>query len=76
MCKTFEELKAWSQNLDHTGMLTTLTSYGTVPAACQAEIMRALAAPNEETTALEDIVRRLVKAEIAQALTGPSGPVS
>ena len=76
MCKTFEELKAWSQNLGHTGMLTTLTSYGTVPAARQAEIMRALAAPNEETTALEDIVGRLVKAEIAQALTGPSGPVS
>lgn len=28
---TAEELKAWSQNLGHENMLTTFTSYGTVP---------------------------------------------
>jgi site-specific recombinase XerC len=36
----FEALKAWSQNLGHTQMLTTLSSYGNVPLERQAEILR------------------------------------
>ena len=35
----FEALKAWSQNLGHTQMLTTLSSYGNVPPERQAEIL-------------------------------------
>jgi integrase len=45
VCKTHEELKAWSQNLAHDNVLTTLTSYGAVASHRQAEIMNALAKP-------------------------------
>ena len=33
---------SWSQNFDHEGFLTTLTSYGAVEPARQAEIIRAM----------------------------------
>ena len=42
VCSTFEELKAWSQNLGHKSVSTTLTSYGTVAPYRQAELIRAL----------------------------------
>jgi hypothetical protein len=35
-----ETLKAWSQNLGHQGLLTTLTSYGAVTSPRQAELIR------------------------------------
>lgn len=35
-----ETLKAWSQNLGHQGLLTTLTSYGSVATPRQAELIR------------------------------------
>lgn len=41
-CPDFEALKAWSQNLSHTQMLTTLNSYGNVPTERQAEILNRL----------------------------------
>jgi integrase len=37
-----EAFKSWSQNLGHEGVLTTLTSYGAVEPARQAEIMRSM----------------------------------
>jgi integrase len=37
---TVEEFKAWSQNLGHADMLTTLTSYGGVPVHRQGELIR------------------------------------
>ncbi len=39
-CKTIEEFKAWSQNLGHEGVLTTLYSYGEVQDYRQAEIFK------------------------------------
>jgi len=39
-CKGPEEFKAWSQNLGHEGVMTTFTSYGTVPLERQGEILR------------------------------------
>lgn len=45
VCKTPEALKAWSQNLGHEDVLTTLTSYGEVPGHRQAQIMEGLRAP-------------------------------
>jgi len=36
-----EELKAWSQNLGHSDVTTTLTSYGTIPDHRQGELIRA-----------------------------------
>lgn len=35
-----ESLKSWSQNLGHEGLLTTLTSYGSVPTERQGELIR------------------------------------
>lgn len=43
ICTTPEQFKAWSQNIGHERVLTTLTSYGKVPAARQAELIRGLA---------------------------------
>jgi hypothetical protein len=42
LCATPEAFKSWSQNLGHEGVLTTLTSYGAVEPARQAEIIRAM----------------------------------
>lgn len=35
-----EHMKAWSQNLGHADVLTTFTSYGSVPAHRQGELIR------------------------------------
>jgi integrase len=43
ICRSPEEMKAWSQNLGHDSILTTLQSYGTIPAHRQAEIIAKLA---------------------------------
>lgn len=42
ICTTPEQFKAWSQNIGHERVLTTLTSYGKVPTARQAELIRGL----------------------------------
>lgn len=41
-CPTVEAFKAWSQNLGHEGVMTTLTSYGTVAPHRQAELIRGM----------------------------------
>ena len=43
LCRTPAELKAWSQNLGHEKVLTTLTSYGAIPAHRQRDLIRATA---------------------------------
>ena len=48
LCTTPEQFKAWSQNIGHERVLTTLTSYGKVPAARQAELIRGMARPEED----------------------------
>lgn len=42
LCQTPEQFKAWSQNLGHEGVLTTLFTYGTVPCGRQREIIQTL----------------------------------
>ncbi len=54
ICRTPEQLKAWSQNLGHEKVLTTLLSYGEVPSHRQGEIMRDLAMT--EPTVRSDVV--------------------
>lgn len=49
LCRTPEEFKAWSQNLGHESVLTTFYSYGDVPDYKQAELLRKLAKPAENT---------------------------
>jgi integrase/recombinase XerD len=45
VCNTPEEFKAWSQNLGHENVMTTLMSYGSVSNSRQAEIIRHLGEP-------------------------------
>ncbi len=49
LCRTPEEFKAWSQNLGHESVLTSFYSYGDVPDYKQAELLRKLAEPAEDT---------------------------
>lgn len=49
LCSNAEEFKAWSQNLGHEGVLTTFYSYGDVADYRQAELLRKLAKPIENT---------------------------
>ncbi|MEN8134342.1 MAG: tyrosine-type recombinase/integrase [Thermodesulfobacteriota bacterium] len=62
VCKTPEELKAWSQNLGHEKVLITLTSYGEVECHRQGEIMRDLAMPQKPIqTGADEIAEAVVK---------------
>lgn len=61
ICTTPESFKAWSQNLGHEHVLTTFTSYGTVPAHRQAELIRNLSASNEKDLLTDPDVRELIK---------------
>jgi len=56
-----ESFKAWSQNLGHENCLTTFSSYGEITPSRQAEIIRALAKPEEETEGqfASEMLRRL-----------------
>lgn len=61
---TPEEMKAWSQNLGHSDVLTTFTSYGTVSLHRQSELIRADAARTakpaiDDSALLEALARRL-----------------
>ena len=47
LCQTPEQFKAWSQNLGHEGVLTTLFAYGTVPEGRQREIITSFGAASE-----------------------------
>jgi integrase len=67
-CRTPEEFKAWSQNLGHEHVMTTFSSYGEVPAARQAELIRTLArAPGDAAQALSLARAALAAAERAVA---------
>jgi integrase len=58
-CRTPEEFKAWSQNLGHESVSTTLISYGAVPEHRQSEIIRALWAQPAESNGAETLARRV-----------------
>jgi integrase len=63
-CNTIEEFKAWSQNLGHEGVLTTLYSYGEVQDYRQAEIFKKAREPKgklspEKQTMLDAMVKQL-----------------
>ena len=59
---TPEAMKAWSQNLGHAEVMTTLTSYGSVPTHRQGELIRSLSTGQqsvvhqEQLAALEALV--------------------
>lgn len=65
LCQSPEQFKAWSQNLGHEGVLTTVYSYGSVGAKRQAEIIRDLAILPEtkatETVAIAQALLRVMR---------------
>jgi len=62
-CQTPEQFKAWSQNLGHEGVLTTLYSYGTVAPARQGEIIKTLGRPDAAPNPTDlDMAMKLVQA--------------
>jgi integrase len=69
LCRTPEEFKAWSQNLGHEGVLTTLTSYGEVASARQAQILRNLAQPAPPPIHIPEDMRRWLLQVVAQTST-------
>jgi integrase len=72
-CRTPEEFKAWSQNLGHEDVLTTFSSYGSVPPHRQSEIIKSLAnrpsGPSSDTEALASRVAQLIHEKIAASPT-------
>lgn len=64
-CQTPEDFRIWSQNLGHSDVLTTFTSYGTLPAHRQAEVMRALGVV-KPATAIDPAYVAQVMAAIGQ----------
>jgi len=63
LCRTPEEMKAWSQNLGHEGVLTTFRSYGGVAPDRQAEIIRGLGKVRPRDTGIdaEELARFLAR---------------
>lgn len=66
---TPEEMKAWSQNLGHANVMTTLTSYGAVPTHRQGELIKAMrsrpAGKSDEAEPIAAIRAALAKLENA-----------
>ncbi|MCL6684493.1 site-specific integrase [Sphingomonas alba] len=77
LCKTPEQFKAWSQNLGHEQVSTTLTSYGAVPRHRQGQIILELALPNdndeEDLEALLQRVAAIAKRNAAKLLESDLG---
>ena len=70
-----EAMKAWSQNLGHSDVLTTFTSYGAVQAHLQGELIRQAAAALEsvdssQVAALESLLANLKNGTANANLTG------
>ena len=67
LCQTPEQFKAWSQNLGHSDVLTTFTSYGDLSGARQAEVIRDLGRPRktnaEALSMLEEATKALRRAD-------------
>lgn len=62
-CQTPEDFKAWSQNLGHEEVMTTLYSYGHVQTQRQGEIIQQLKTPRtaNATPNLDDIAKAMLK---------------
>jgi hypothetical protein len=71
VCTTPEQFKAWSQNLGHERVMTTLTSYGTVAPHRQAELIRGLSGGHDSPAS--DDASLLAALETIKARLGASG---
>jgi integrase len=63
LSRNAEEMKAWSQNLGHESMTTTLASYGTIPLYRQEQIFRAFFESGSRETCVDpdaiDLLQRV-----------------
>ena len=67
-CQSIEEFKAWSQNLGHADVLTTLCSYGEVQQHRQGEIFQQLKVPRVSASQnVDELAMALVKAMADQS---------
>ena len=64
-CKTFEDMKAWSQNLGHEHINTTAVSYHKIDPERQGQILKGLS-PVERGVVNQDLKKKLI--ELAEAL--------
>ena len=60
-CRTPEELKAWSQNMGHSDVMTTLMNYGDVPLTRQGEIMKTLSGGADIEVDAKEAFRRIAE---------------
>jgi integrase len=67
LCQTPEAFKAWSQNLGHEKVLTTLYSYGQVETQRQVEIIKDLASPGKSQHTDVDEIANAVVQKLLQA---------
>lgn len=72
-CTTPEQFKAWSQNLGHERVMTTLTSYGTVAPHRQAELIRGMRAAKETAGMLGSKVDPALVAQVLAAIQNLPG---
>jgi integrase len=61
VCGRPEEFKAWSQNLGHESVLTTLSSYGAVAPHRQAEIIKGLSKHSAEDKRVDRLAEKLAE---------------
>jgi integrase/recombinase XerD len=61
-CSNAQELKAWSQNLGHENISTTLTSYGKIDPHSQGEILQKIGTFSKNTLPLTRQLEELLKA--------------
>ncbi len=60
-CKTPKDIKAFSQNIGHSNLLTTLTSYGEIDAYNQGEIIKRLGKEHADDVTLSDLKELILK---------------
>ncbi|MEM1197048.1 MAG: tyrosine-type recombinase/integrase [Pseudomonadota bacterium] len=70
ICTTPEQFKAWSQNIGHERVLTTLTSYGKVPAVRQAELIGGGGLGQGQTESEEERIAAIVARTMHQMQKG------
>jgi hypothetical protein len=69
-----EAMKAWSQNLGHADVLTTFTSYGSVPRHRQGELIRAAGVVGGADAAFDDeALVAAIKARLGKAARSSQG---
>lgn len=73
-CQTVEAFKAWSQNLGHDRVMTTLTSYGTIAPHRQGELIRAMADRRTGAATLTPDQVKALQALLAQNAAGYALP--